>query len=167
MNTFAVLARGWRLQGKDARDLRVRVAGRFCRIAYQMVAGRMTFRHRCARQRDSVLKKLIRFALERGTASDQLTRDLDAAVSQLPVDGQPAAKAAREPTGGLRSRRAHWVAPHIAYPETRRSLSDKLSARATYVRASRRESRRTTLAYPGLNRHRLEAGASTADRATA
>ena len=36
---FSVLAAGWRLQGKDARDLRVRVAGRFCRIAYQMVAG--------------------------------------------------------------------------------------------------------------------------------
>jgi transposase len=81
---FAVLARGWRLQGKDARDLRVRVAGRFCRIAYQMVAGRMAFQHPCARQRDSILKKLIQFALEHGTASDQLTRDLDATVSQLP-----------------------------------------------------------------------------------
>ena len=44
---FAILAAGWRLKGKDARDLRVRVAGRFCRIAYQMVAGRMTFRHPC------------------------------------------------------------------------------------------------------------------------
>ena len=40
---FRVLAAGWRLKGKDARDIRVRVAGRFCRIAYQMVAGRMTF----------------------------------------------------------------------------------------------------------------------------
>jgi hypothetical protein len=82
---FAVLARGWRLQGKDARDLRVRVAGRFCRIAYQMVAGRMAFQHPCARRRDSILSKLIQFALEHGTASDQLARDLDAAVSQLPA----------------------------------------------------------------------------------
>ena len=39
--------------------------------------------------------------------------------------------------------------------------------RATYVRAPKRESRPTTLVYPGPNRHRLEAGASTADRATA
>jgi transposase len=82
---FAVLARGWRLRGKDARDLRVRVAGRFCRIAYQMVAGRMAFQHPCARRRDSILRKLIQFALEHGTASDQLTRDLDAAVSHLPA----------------------------------------------------------------------------------
>ena len=58
---FRVLAAGWRLNGKDARDIRVRVAGRFCRIAYQMVAGRMTFRHPCARQRDYILDKLIRF----------------------------------------------------------------------------------------------------------
>jgi transposase len=81
---FAILAAGWRLQGKDARDLRVRVAGRFCRIAYQMVAGRMTFRHPCARQRDYVLNKLIKFAVEHSTAPDQLVQDLDAAVSQLP-----------------------------------------------------------------------------------
>lgn len=81
---FSVLASGWRLQGKDARDVRVRVAGRFCRIAYQMVAGRATFRHPCARQRDYILNKLIRFSLEHSIAPDQLARDLDAAVSQLP-----------------------------------------------------------------------------------
>src|SRR5262245_55711084 len=67
---FAVLARGWRLQGKGARDLRVRVAGRFCRIAYQMVAGRMASQHPCARRRDSILRKLIQFAPEQGAASD-------------------------------------------------------------------------------------------------
>jgi transposase len=81
---FTILAAGWRLRGKDARDIRVRVAGRFCRIAYQMVAGRTTFRHPCARQRDYVLNKLIKFSLEHSTAPDQLSRDLHAAVSQLP-----------------------------------------------------------------------------------
>lgn len=81
---FKVLAAGWRLQGKDARDLRVRVAGRFCRIAYQMVAGRETFRHPCARERDYVLEKLIKFSFEHSTTPDQLLRDLEAAVSQLP-----------------------------------------------------------------------------------
>lgn len=81
---FRVLAAGWRLRGKDARDIRVRVAGRFCRIAYQMVAGRTTFRHPCARQRDYVLDKLIRFAIEHSIAPDPLSRDLDAAASQLP-----------------------------------------------------------------------------------
>jgi transposase len=81
---FAILAAGWRLKGKDARDLRVQVAGRFCWIAYQMVAGRMAFQHPCARNRDCILDKLIRFALEHSTTPDQLSRTLDAAVAQLP-----------------------------------------------------------------------------------
>jgi transposase len=81
---FAMLAEGWRLKGKDARNLRVQVAGRFSRIAYQMVAGRMVFRHPFARQGDYVLHKLIRFALEHSIAPDQLLRNLDAAVAQLP-----------------------------------------------------------------------------------
>jgi len=81
---FKVLAAGWRLKGKDARGIRVQAAGRFSRIAYQMVAGRLTFQHPCARQRDSILDKLIRFSLEHPTAPDQLLRTLEAAVTQLP-----------------------------------------------------------------------------------
>jgi hypothetical protein len=81
---FAVLAAGRRLRGKDARSVRAQVAGRFCRIAYRMVAGRMTFRHPCAQRRDYILDKLIGFSLEHCIAPDQLSRDLDAAVSQLP-----------------------------------------------------------------------------------
>jgi len=81
---FKVLAAGWRLKGKDARSIRVQAAGRFSRIGYQMVAGRMTFQHPCARQRDSILDKLIRFSLEHSIAPDQLFRNLDAAVAQLP-----------------------------------------------------------------------------------
>jgi transposase len=81
---FALLAEGWRLKSKDARNLRVQVAGRFCRIAYQMVAGRMTFQHPCTRQRDYILHKLIIFALAHSTTSDQLLRNLDATVTQLP-----------------------------------------------------------------------------------
>jgi hypothetical protein len=81
---FKVLAAGWRLKGTDARSIRVQVAGRFSRIAYQMVAGRMTFQHPCARQRDSILDKLIRFSHEHSTAPDQLSRNRDAGVTQLP-----------------------------------------------------------------------------------
>ena len=81
---FAVLAAAWRLKGKDARSVRVQAAGRFCRIAYQMVAGRMTFQHPCTQQRDSIIDKLIRFSLEHITSPDQLARNLDAAVAQLP-----------------------------------------------------------------------------------
>ena len=81
---FGVLAAGWRLKKADPRDIRVRVAGRFCRIAFQMVAGQMTFRHPCTQKRDYILKKLIRFALDHEIAPDQLLRNLDAATVQLP-----------------------------------------------------------------------------------
>ncbi len=37
---FNVLATQWAAQGKDPRDTHVKVALRFCRIAFQMVAGR-------------------------------------------------------------------------------------------------------------------------------
>ena len=55
---------GWRLNGKDPRDSHVKVAGRFCRIAYQMVAGGMTYRHPCGQQRDYIIQKLIKFAMD-------------------------------------------------------------------------------------------------------
>jgi transposase len=81
---FRVLAAGWRLKSKDARDIRVKVAGRFCRIAYQMVAGGTPFRHPCARQHDYVINKMIGFYFEHSVAPDQLSRNLNAAVAQLP-----------------------------------------------------------------------------------
>lgn len=81
---FRVLATGWRLQGKDPRDTHVKVAGRFCRIAYHVVAGATTYRHPCSQQRDYVIQKLIRFSMEHDIASDQLLRNLDAAVARLP-----------------------------------------------------------------------------------
>jgi hypothetical protein len=81
---FRVLAAGWRLKGKKAQAIRVQVAGRFCRIAYHMVAGRMTFQHPCARQRDYILKKLIMFSMAHSTMPDQLVRNLHATVAQLP-----------------------------------------------------------------------------------
>jgi transposase len=83
---FRILAEGWRLKGKDPRDLRIRVAGRFCRIAYHMVAGRMVFQHPCAKQRDSILHKLIMFSVAHSIVPDQLSRDLDATLAQLPRD---------------------------------------------------------------------------------
>jgi transposase len=49
---FRGLAARWREAGKDPRDTHVKVAGRFCRIAYQMVAGRRVFGHPCCRGRD-------------------------------------------------------------------------------------------------------------------
>jgi hypothetical protein len=81
---FRVLAAGWRLQGKDPRDTHVKVAGRFCRIAYHMVAGGETYRHPCSQKRDYIIQKLIKFSIEHDIASDQLLRNLTAVVAQLP-----------------------------------------------------------------------------------
>jgi transposase len=81
---FGVLAKGWRAKNADPRDIRVRVAGRFCRIAFQMVAGRMTYRHPCTKQRDYILKKLVGFSFDHEIAPDQLLRNLDAATVQIP-----------------------------------------------------------------------------------
>lgn len=81
---FRTLATSWRLQGKDARDIHVKVGGRFCRIAYQVVAGRAVYRHPCCQQRNYVLDKLIKFHNEHATDIPQVLRDLDAATAQLP-----------------------------------------------------------------------------------
>lgn len=108
---FSVLAAGWRLKGKDARDIRVRAAGRFCRIAYQMVAGRATFRHPSARQRDYILTKLIRFAVEHSIDPDQLVRDLDAAAGELPREAyHEEAEALKEELARVRKQRG--AGPH-------------------------------------------------------
>ena len=81
---FRVLAAGWRLKGKDPRDTHVKVASRFCRIAYHMVAGGKTYRHPCSQQRDYIIQKLIRFSIEHAIETDRLLRNLDAAVARLP-----------------------------------------------------------------------------------
>jgi transposase len=81
---FRILATGWRLRGRDARAVRVQVAGRFARIAYQMVAGRKAYRHPSCNEKDYVIKKLITFHNEHDSEVDRLMRDLDAAVAQLP-----------------------------------------------------------------------------------
>ena len=82
---FGVLAAGWRVKNVDHRDICVRVAGRFCRIAFQMVAGRMTYRHPCSQRRDYLLTKLMKFSIEHEIVPDQLLRNLDAATAHLPA----------------------------------------------------------------------------------
>ena len=81
---FRILAAGWELEGKDPRDIRVRVAGRFCRIAYQVVAGRATYRHPSGRGHDYVLRKLMRFGMEHGMDLREVMKVLEAATGQLP-----------------------------------------------------------------------------------
>jgi transposase len=81
---FNVLAHHWKVAGKDPRHTRVKVGQRFCRIAYQMVAGRQVFRHPCLQGRHYILDKLSAFHRDHETPVPALLRDLEAAIGQLP-----------------------------------------------------------------------------------
>jgi hypothetical protein len=67
-----------------ARDIHVRVALRFCRIAFHMVPGRQVFRHPCLQGRHYILDKLSAFHRERDTSMPDVLRDLQAAIGQIP-----------------------------------------------------------------------------------
>lgn len=82
---FRASAAVWKVEGKDPRQTRVRIASRFTRIAFQMVAGGQLFQHPSRPQRGYVLDKLIEFHHERETAADQILRDLQRACGQIPA----------------------------------------------------------------------------------
>jgi transposase len=81
---FGVLAQRWKAAGKDARHTRVKIGLRFCRIAWQIVAGRQVFRHPCLQERSYVLDKLTAFQRDHDIPMAQALADLEAAVAQLP-----------------------------------------------------------------------------------
>ena len=90
---FRTLSAGWREAGKDTRHSHVKIAGRFCRIAYQMVAGGRVFRHPCCQRRDYILSKLLKFHGEHVTPMTQAQTTLAHAVRQIPA-AEHAAEAA-------------------------------------------------------------------------
>ena len=81
---FQALATHWSAQGKDPRHTRVKVGLRFCRIAFQMVAGRQVFRHPSIQGRHYILDKLTAFHRQHDTGMAEVLRDLQAAIGQLP-----------------------------------------------------------------------------------
>jgi len=81
---FHLMSDRWKAMGRDPRTNHVRVACRFCRIAYQMVAGRQVFHHPGMQHRHYILDKLNTFHREHGTDIAQAMADLLAAVEQLP-----------------------------------------------------------------------------------
>ena len=87
---FQILATQWAAQGKDPRHTRVKVGLRFCRIAFQMVAGRQVFRHPSIQGRHYILDKLTAFHRDHDTGMVEVLRDLQAAVGQLPPSSYPA-----------------------------------------------------------------------------
>jgi transposase len=81
---FGQLVEIWRFKGHPPRLHHVRVACRFCRIAFHMVAGRRVFKHPSMQQRHYILDKLSAFHREHDTPMHQTMTDLLAAIDQLP-----------------------------------------------------------------------------------
>jgi transposase len=81
---FQALAAQWAAQAKDPRHTRVKIGLRFCRIAFQMVAGRQVFRHPSIPGRHYILDKLTAFHREHDTGMVDVLRDLQAAIGQVP-----------------------------------------------------------------------------------
>jgi transposase len=82
---FRAKAGMWRLAGDNESNIRVKVAQRFSRIAYQMVAGRQVFRHPCLQKRGYILDKLNAFHAEHDTPVAEILADLQSAIAQIPV----------------------------------------------------------------------------------
>ena len=83
-NHFKALALGWKTLGKNPKHTRVKIASRFCRIAFHMVAGQQVFQHPSFREHDYVLHKLYEFHRDHDTSFNSIRVDLQAALSWLP-----------------------------------------------------------------------------------
>jgi transposase len=109
---FAKLVAPWRERKDDPRLIRVRVAMRFCRISFQMVAGGKVFDHPAARQRDYVLQKLIAFHQQHETPALQVQRDLHRSAGHLPAGEHAAeAKPLQEELSRIQEKRRHGPQP--------------------------------------------------------
>jgi transposase len=103
---FRAQAQLWRGKGKDPRWIRVKVAKRFSRLAYALVAGKQLISHPCCRERHYILQKLMEFHSGHGTAPAQLRADLEALVKQLPkANYQEEAKPLRKELEAMAKRR--------------------------------------------------------------
>jgi transposase len=87
---FRALAAAWKAAGKDPHLSHVKVAVRFCRIAFHLVAGRQVFHHPSQRERGYILDKLLAFHLDHDTPYEHALRDLHLATAQIPVKEHPA-----------------------------------------------------------------------------
>ena len=80
---FRALQEPWRRAGKDPRWIRVKVAKRFSRLAYALVAGGHLFPHPCRQPSHSILAKLLEFHSDHGTPLADVRQDLDTVLAQL------------------------------------------------------------------------------------
>lgn len=83
-------ARGaiWKIDKVDPRLQRVRVAKRFSRLAFLMVAGRRIVPHPCCREPHYVLDKLVAFHVDHQATHKQVREHVATAATQLPNDAR-------------------------------------------------------------------------------
>ncbi|MCI0355054.1 MAG: transposase [Acidobacteria bacterium] len=86
---FRALSARWRARGDDPRLVHVRVAARFSRIGFHLVAGNQLFRHPAVRERSYILDKLLAFHLEHDTPLPEALADLHLALAQIPAHEYP------------------------------------------------------------------------------
>jgi transposase len=109
---FRNLGAPWRSRGDDPRLIRVRVAMRFSRISFQMVAGEKVFDHPAARKRDYILQKLITFHHQHQTPALQVQQDLHHAAAIVPSEQCAAeAKPLHEELSKIQQKRRHGPQP--------------------------------------------------------
>lgn len=83
-NYFRAQGALWNTRNVDPRLQRVRVAKRFSRLAFLMLAGRRIVPHECCRDPHYILDKFVAFHLEHQASHVEVRDQLDAAATQLP-----------------------------------------------------------------------------------
>ena len=158
---FKALKKRWVAAGMNEQAMSVRVAKRFCRIAYQMAAGGQVFRHPSCQKRDAILRKLSIFHAEHGSSMAQVMTDLQAATDHIPKsEHAPEAKSLYEE---LQPRR--WksgVSAYLAKKMNRHRITRPTPFGITEVGTAIVGCRRATLLV--LNAFRHHRGGHTASR---
>ena len=103
---FRAQAAAWARAGKDPRWVRVKIAKRFSRLAFALVAGRQLFPHPCCQKRHYILGKLLEFHADHRTPPEEMRPDLEAVVQHLPAPARAEeARSLRERLDELANRR--------------------------------------------------------------
>jgi len=79
------LAQLWKSKEQDERYIRTKIATKFTRLMFQLVAGRQVLRHPSMNGRDYILDKLLKFHQDHDTAPDVMLTNLQQAILQLPT----------------------------------------------------------------------------------
>jgi len=110
-NHFRAQGALWKTRRVNPRVQRVKIAKRFSRVAFLMLAGRQIVPHPCCRDPQYILDKFVGFDLEHAASHTQVREQLALAAVQLPHDAL--------------SREAEGLATRAARCHSARSLAVK------------------------------------------